>query len=389
MRNHLWIINSALIALFVLVMLILLVGRPSLVPRKRLDPIGGDTAAYGVTMPLVDTAYIYEHDPFGTSSMPVAAPPKAPAAPLVAPVPFAPPAQPALASQPTIPSFLPPLAIALKGIVYAPYEHDHRAVIEDKKTAHEKLYKVGDTILDAEIIRIESNKVMFLRANGQQETAYVSSFEAQKDPVYQRAEGKYAALVPVRKLSDSEFAIDPHLFVVSVTNLAQFLDMLDITTVFEKGRSIGCRIGTLEPNSLGAHLGLRSGDIVTAINDISTGTTKERVAIYRQIIHMQEGGIVKVSVLRGEQRHVVQLTYKLTSFSPKRAVQATVQPRVNNFVVPSPRPSVLTMPPASSPVQKSGAGVEKVAEKMRKNDKRAMVNYSRKPTAQYPHKVVR
>lgn len=377
MRSQLWIINSALIALFVMVVLVLMIGRPSLVLPKKIDLAGRLVAGRDAAMPSIDTTYIYQHDPFGTLSGITPPEPVVPPKPMVAPL----PAAPMMGQDPqhasVIPAFLPPLTVVLKGIIYGSQEHDHRAIIEDKKTRKEGLYRVGDTILDAEIIRIESNKIMFLRSNGQQETVYVSSAEAHKDPLYQRAEGKYAAVIPVRKVSDTQFVIDPHLFVLYINNLAQFLDALDITTVFEKGRSIGCRIGAVAPNSIGALCGLQSSDIVTTINDISTGTTKERLAIYQQIIGMQEGSTIKVSLLRGTQRQPVDMTYTLSLFTPPR-----VAPVQNAMQQPAPVFQNSQRSNASIPGIKNSNNMDKVVEKMRKNDKRAMVNYGGKSMAQ-------
>lgn len=380
MRSRLWIINSALIALFIVVVLILVIGRPTLVSPKKLAVGVYTPTVRTAIMPAVDQVYIYEHDPFGTLSSIKSMVKPAPQAISVAPLPVSPTMQSEVPMQQTIPSFLPPLTIMLKGIIYAYQENDHRAIIEDKKTKREGLYRVGDAILDAEIIRIESNKVMFLRSNGQQETVYVSSAEAHKDPLYQRAEGKYTAVIPVRKISDTQFLVDPDLFVLYTNNLAQFFDALDISTVFEKGRGIGCRIGAMTPNSIGILCGLQPGDIVTTVNDIATGTTKERLAIYQQIIAMQEGGIIKVTLLRGDRRQEMHITYTLSSFTPKRATTQQ-QPKT---VQPTPDMQNFLRAPAAPPISevKNGHKTEKIAEKMRKNDKRAMVNYGGKSSAQ-------
>lgn len=378
MKSRLWVINSALVALFVIVVLILVIGRPAFVLPKKVTFIAQALPARSVIMSPVDQVYIYEHDPFGTLGGARAIEQPVPQKPVIPPLPPLPVMQSEPIQSPMTPSFLPPLTIVLKGIIYAYQENDHRAIIEDKKTKRENLYRIGDTVLDAEIIKIESNKVMFLRSNGQQETVYVSSTEAHKDPMYQRAEGKYAAVVPVKKISDTQFVIDPDLFVVYVNNLAQFFDALDITTVFEKGRSIGCRIGSIAPNSIGMLCGLQSGDIITSVNDMSTGTTKERLAIYQQIINMQEDSVIKVALLRGEQREEIIITYTLTSSTPKRIPQASpsrggqpTQQEIQNFLKTD----------SSLPKNKRN-NTGKIAEKMRKNDKRAMVNYGGKSMAQ-------
>ena len=83
------------------------------------------------------------------------------------------------------PHFLEPLAIVLKGIIFV---HDddskNRIIIADANTKHETLYKVGDMVEDAQLIKIFNKKAIFLRSNGQQEVLYLRAKDAQLDPTY-------------------------------------------------------------------------------------------------------------------------------------------------------------------------------------------------------------
>jgi len=83
------------------------------------------------------------------------------------------------------PKFLDPLDITLKGIIVLVHnDSKNRAIIADNKTNKELTYKVGSAIEDAQLIRILSNKVIFLRSNGQQEVLYLREKDAELDPVY-------------------------------------------------------------------------------------------------------------------------------------------------------------------------------------------------------------
>ena len=185
--------------------------------------------------------------------------------------------------------------MTLKGIMYSSDERSNRAIIEETKSKSEKLYKVGDTIEDSEIVRIYYNKVMVIRSNGQQETLFVSSQDAQKDSAYKQ-EVVWQKII--QQKSPTEFMIDKQQFTDEIKNLAEFIDMLDITTAFKKGKIIGCRIGVLKPQSVGPALGLLPNDIILTIADIPTTTTNDRVEIFTKIKNMSPNEPVAIKILR-------------------------------------------------------------------------------------------
>lgn len=55
-------------------------------------------------------------------------------------------------------------------------------MIADNKTNQEGTFKVGDTVQDAQLIRIFSNKIILLRNNGQQEVLYLREQDAKLIP---------------------------------------------------------------------------------------------------------------------------------------------------------------------------------------------------------------
>lgn len=332
MRHSLWMLNSAL-ALFCLgVVVLLFVTRPTVAPRRALIVAAPTLSQDEQASPKIDLATIYEKDPFGTLS---AGPEQIkPAQPRIEQVPL-PPVQPQnIAPVQQQPQFLPPLNILLKGVIFSENDQSNRAIIADKKTKTELLYKVGDPILDAEIIRIESNKIILLRSNGQQETVFASPLDAHNDPLYQQLERKASTLAQaIRQQGPLNITIDPVLFTETITNLAQFIEQLDITTVYEHGRGIGCRVGVITPGSLGALLGLQTNDIITRINNIPTGIATDRLAAYEQIRRLRPDESITVHLLRNQKQ--IQITYTLTSFTaPKRTVPTPQQPQPQRPTAP-------------------------------------------------------
>lgn len=253
----------------------------------------------------INISKIYEHDLFDTyqkEEITVAAA-------TIPPLPDAPDPIVASAPKPPEPQFVDPLDITLKGIiVISTEESKNRAIIEDPKTKTEKNYKVGDFIYDAQLIRIFSNKVVVLRSNGQQEVLYLREQDAKLDPVYSSVEG-WDQLAQERE--NGSIIVARHEFISRVKNLAHFIDLLDLTTAYKDGLSIGCRIGLVDSHSLAYHLGLRASDIVIAINGIPTAQTSDRVRIYKTITTLADEIPIIVSLIRNGKEYT--LTYLIES----------------------------------------------------------------------------
>ena len=347
-----------MLALLLLVfLLIIILARPHRPARTSLA-----TTAHSFTQtettPQIDPSLVYKNDLFATYQ---AAPAQAQAEEeqKLAAVPRPPALKVAQVIQKPSPQFLPPLAVTLKGIMYSSNDQDNRAIIADNQSKKESLYKVGDSILDAEIIYMGSNKVIFIRSNGQQETLFVTQDDAQEDPIYNQ---KDSWGTMVKQVAEHEFNVYYEPFVERVQNLAQFIDMLDITTAFQKGKIVGCRIGKFPQNSVGPLLGLQQGDIIVSINNIPTTTTTNRVAIYQALKNISADTAIAVIVVR--QGQTLSLQYM-----------------VNHMQQQQPEPAEEEIIPESLPVQKFTNTIDQVPQyqstiqQVQKRDQDAMFNH--------------
>ena len=209
------------------------------------------------------------------------------------------------------PEFLDPLQITLKGIiVVGSNDTKNRAMIQDNKTSQEGTYKVGDIIQDAQLIRIFKNKVIFLRLNGQQEVLYLREQDAKVDPAYIES-NEWENVI--KKVTENNYLINPITFVEQVKNITQCIDMLNATTAYQQGKSVGLHIGQLSKSPFGSLLGLQKGDIIVNINNIPAQTTEERLAIYKNITSLKIGNKITINLVR--KNRVVTLTYTLQDFS--------------------------------------------------------------------------
>lgn len=302
MKHPFWLANSTLLLLVTLAATFIFFSRPKLPPRVSFEP-ASDLKPAKQEIAKIDLSKIYTNDLFDTYKQPLP-PPKEPD--LLKPMPQ--PPTPKLPSRPVSPppKFLEPLKINLLGIIVASDERMNIAIIKDTQTNLAQNYKIGDMITDAQLIRILKNKVILIRSNGQQETLYVSKHDAELEQLLM-PEGNWSALI--KKSTENVFEVDPEAFIDRVRNLAQFIDLLNLTTVYRKGKSIGCRIGTIDKSSLGQALGLQQGDIIEQINNMPATDTKSRFEIYKNILNMQNGDIVSVNLVRKNKPILIQ--YKL------------------------------------------------------------------------------
>ena len=204
---------------------------------------------------------------------------------------------------------LPPLNLTLKGIMIISDDSNNIAIIADNTTTKEKNYKVGDMLQDAQIIKIFSNRVVFIRSNGQQETLYLTEKDILNDPLTVQEKDNWNEVT--HKKEDGVFNIDPTMFIQIIPNLALLIDMLDITTVFKEGKSIGCRLGDIDANGFGAALGLKKYDIITKIANVPVTTLDERMHAYQEVIKLNKNDSCKIELLRNNAP--ITLTYTLVN----------------------------------------------------------------------------
>lgn len=282
--------------------------RPELPELARIEPKRYTPV---VKAPLldIDIEKIYEQDLFDTFRPE----PEEPIKPAYdRPFPEIPKPAPVIIPEPPKPQFLDPLNITLRGIIVVGFDPSkNAAIITDNQTGRETVYKVGDPFEDAVLIRILNNKVIFLRANGQQEVLYVRAQDAKEDPSIQLLSEWDEVIM---QIGQNTYKLDPKKFTQRIANLSQLIDILELTSTYKEGKSFGVRIGQLSEQSLGTHLGLQQGDIILHINEIPADSYANRIQIYEQITAMTYGDIITIDLVRDNEQKTITIT--LADFMP-------------------------------------------------------------------------
>jgi len=303
MRHPLWLVNTAFLFLLAASAVFTFFSTEKPPKRVALEP-QASYAPKGASANTVDIAPIYENDLFDTYHKVTAKPVEKDFTSLMPTIPTASTKQtPPDQTQP----FLAPLDIKLRGIITVDDESNNIAIIADTKTTEQKNYKAGDILEDARLIKVLPNKAIFIRSNGQQETLYMHEKDLETDPALIEARAHW--LNVIKKVQENLFLLDPEIFVEVTKNIAQLIDILNLTTVYQKGKNIGCKVGEIAHNSLASAMGLEPHDIITKIDDITLSTTDHRYEAYQKVTKKIFGQTVVVDIIREEQP--LKISYKL------------------------------------------------------------------------------
>jgi len=315
MRQDLWLANSSLLLLFALTLgaYELLQQEPPPWKAPRLPPPleiekKKETESTIPPIPKEVLEKILQDDIFGTY---IPKDVKSAKATLVTPIPEPKPSIPLPIPDVKKPEFIPPLNITIRGIIASGDDQRNVAIIADE-TNKEGMYHLGEKIKDAQIIKIAHNRVILLRANGQQETFYLRKDEVD-DPTLGPERWKYT----VRKINDQTFDVDPTSFTKEVETLGNLIERAAIIgTAYASGKPIGIRIGKTDPNDVATALGLMENDIITTVNDIDIADSKNRISAYQKVIEQTVGSSIKLGLKRANKD--VLFSYNLVKIDRPR-----------------------------------------------------------------------
>lgn len=316
MRQPVWIVNSALAALLLFTVLIVLLTRTKPPRLASIEPTGYEKPIKK-QIPETVIAKIYENDLFGTYQKPIIQP--AQEKPITAQLPAPPNAIATVIPQLPQPQFLEPLQLTVKGVIIAGDDQKSRALIEQNKTKQEALYKIGDRIEDAQLMRVFKNRIVFIRSNGQEEILYLRERDAKDSPLTPRTD-RWDGVI---KKSGNEYIVDPAAFVAQIPSLASLISELDMLTVYRKGKPVGLRIGNIEADSVGPQLGLQAGDIIMKIDGHSVADLSQRLALYQKVISLPSDSTVNVTLAR--YKRPVTISYMLAPLGKKATFAAKVE----------------------------------------------------------------
>ncbi|MBE9529683.1 MAG: type II secretion system protein GspC [Proteobacteria bacterium] len=160
------------------------------------------------------------------------------------------------------------------------------AVIEDTAKKHQDLYRIGDSIQNATLKMILREKVI-LRVNGKDEILNIEEASgSRKTGIVSKRAGMATSQNITLKRSRIESAVK------DVNNL---MKQVRIRPHFRNGKPDGLRLTGIRPNSIFYNMGLKSGDIITGVNNNNIESVDDVLKFYQSL---QSSSSVQLQIKR-------------------------------------------------------------------------------------------
>lgn len=221
------------------------------------------------------------------------------------------------------------LRLRLKGTVCSIPSFSY-AVIEDLSSRREELYRLGDMVAGARIVRIERNQVVIeRRGNKEVLAAYEEGMLAWEggeeiSPLYPPtrtsrsgpmvlgekemvAATEAASMIMERlQLDRQNLSPSPSDLTEAVSGANQALTETEIKPCLVDGKLEGFQVVEIQPGSIYERIGLRPGDIIEDINGYQINSIQNAFQVYEML---QKESVIIVSVERDGQP--VTLIYEI------------------------------------------------------------------------------
>jgi len=154
------------------------------------------------------------------------------------------------------------------------------AVVEDKRARKQQLYRVGDPVQNAVVKAIFREKVV-LSVDG-------------KDEILTMEEVPASGIAPVRPSAlpasaarptpiEREMIVDRGMVSDAMGDIGELMKQVRIRPYFEEGRPSGLSLTGIRPDSIFRKMGLRSGDVLQAVDGEEIRSVDDVVRLYEKI----------------------------------------------------------------------------------------------------------
>ena len=148
------------------------------------------------------------------------------------------------------------------------------AVIEDTEKKHQDLYRIGDSIQNATLKMILREKVV-IRVNGKDEILGIEKVSGSpKTSIVSRR----AAIATSQDITLKRSRIES-----AVKDVNTLMRQVRIRPHFTNGKPDGLRLTGIRPNSIFYNMGLKSGDIITGVNNNTIESVDDVLKFYQSL----------------------------------------------------------------------------------------------------------
>ena len=188
-----------------------------------------------------------------------------------------------------------------------------RAIILDQRKRSQDIYRVGDTVQNAEIRQILRGKVI-LRHDGQDEILNMVEGESKPQSAPRtgssaRTPGRSGRLSRTAALGGEAGTIETETIPLardeldsSMNNLNDLMTQVRVRPYFRRGKPEGIIVSQIKADSIFSKLGLMNGDIIASVNGRQMSTPEEAFEFYSSL---KSGENVSIEITRRGRKKVL------------------------------------------------------------------------------------
>lgn len=195
------------------------------------------------------------------------------------------------------------LNVALLGTVSGD-EKTARAIIQDKAKKSQSLFKEGDTIQNAQIMKILRGKVILKVGEKNQvlimEEQSTASASSRRKPSTRRRSASQSQ-------ESTNITLDRATVNKSLENITELLSQVRVRPHYKDGKADGLMISQVRPNTIFTRLGLRNGDIIQNIDGEAIEDPDDILDFYEEL---KSGSSVSLGIQRRGKKKVVNYGFK-------------------------------------------------------------------------------
>lgn len=173
------------------------------------------------------------------------------------------------------------------------------AIIEDKATRSQGLYKVGDTVQNATLTHVFRNKVV-LNLNGKDQILETMEAEA-------AGGGGMAGPLGSGDTRAGKITVDRSTINESLKDINSLMKDVRIRPHFSNGKSDGLIVSGIRGDSMFKKLGLRNGDIIMGVDGSKIESVDDAMKLYSGLKNMQN---MKIEIKRRGQVQTLDYNVK-------------------------------------------------------------------------------
>ncbi|MGB5986295.1 MAG: type II secretion system protein GspC [Desulfobacterales bacterium] len=180
------------------------------------------------------------------------------------------------------------------------------AIIEEGKTKSQSLKKIGDGIQTAVIKDIQKDHVL-LEVNGQDEVLKLEAFRT--DQSRRGSPGRPAVPPSARSAlssgAEDKISVGQEKIEDAVKNVNTLMKQVRIRPHFRDGKPDGLLLTGIRPGSIFADMGLKSGDIITGVDESPIESLDDALKFYQSLKSAKD---VKLEIRRRGQPRTIDYT---------------------------------------------------------------------------------